>query len=154
RNSASVALRWVSRALEFSRCARLIDRAARRASARAACLPNAEPSTAAAAAVRTWQTVNCGFFPPQLPTDLCQQKDAHGADDLVPHQTQIAATFPVIEPEFGLAVLEATLHVPPRQPGQEQWVRGHLRSRVAHEELRLLPVGYVAGDNHLESHPR
>src|SRR3984957_7463727 len=124
---------WLSRALAFCRCACSIDRAARPASRFAADWPNPNPSTNAPAAVRTWHTVRPAFFPPKLPADLCQHQVAHRTDDLVPFQPQIAPTFPVVKAQFCLGVLEAALHMPPREPDQEQEIGGRFGRRVAHE---------------------
>src|SRR5215207_8147832 len=145
--SAKARRQWLSRALAFSCCARSIDRTARSASSLAPRFPNPAPSTNAAAAVRTWHTVHSRFFPPELASDLPKEPKAHCTDRLVPLQSQVTATFPVVKTQLRLAIFKAALHMPPCQPHQKQRVRGCLRRRVAHEVLDLLPIPHVAGDN-------
>src|SRR5260370_13877136 len=153
-SSANALRQWLSRALAFSCCARSIDRAARWASFFAPLDPNSNPSTNAAAAVRTWHTVHSGFFPPKLASRLRKKQKAHRTDRLVPLQPQVTATFPVVKTQLRLAVLKAALHVPPCQPHQKQRVRGCLRRRVAHEVLDLLPIPHVAGSDQFQAQSR
>src|SRR4051794_40598009 len=137
-SSANAPRQWLSRALAFSSCARSIDRAARWASLFAPLDPNPNPSTNAAAAVRTWHTVHSRFSPPERVSSLRKKQKAHRTDRLVPLQPQVTATFPVVETQLRLAILKAALHMPPCQPHQKHGVRGCLRRRVAHEVLDLL----------------
>src|SRR5438270_2597824 len=153
-SSANALRQSLSRALAFSLCARSIDLAPRWASLFAPLDPNPDPSTNAAAAVRTWHTVHSRFFPPKLASNLRKEQEAHRTDRLVPLQPQVAATFPVVETQLRLAVFEAALHVPPRQPHQEQRVHGGLRRCVAHEVLHLLPIPHVAGGDQFQAQSR
>src|SRR5215471_9206549 len=130
---------WLSRALAFCRWACSIACDARLASRCATGWPNQRPCTNAAVAVRTWQTVRLGFFPPELPANLRQHQVAHRADGQVALQPQVAATFPVIKAQLRLAVLERALHAPPREPDQQQGIRGGFGRRVAQEVFELLP---------------
>src|SRR3954464_464162 len=144
--SRSTALRqWLSRALAFCRWEYSIDCDARLASLRAARWPNQRPCTNAAVAVRTWQMVRLGFFPPELPANVRQHQVAHRADGQVPLQPQVASTFPVVKAQLRLAVLERALHAPPREPDQQQGLRGGFGRRVAQEVFDLLPMQHIAG---------
>src|SRR3954453_504976 len=145
---------WLSRALAFSCCARSIDRTARSASFLAPRFPNPNPSTNAAAAVRTWHTVHSRFFPPERASSLRKKQEAHCTDRLVPLQPQVTATFPVIKAQLRLAILKAALHMPPGQPHQKQWVRDCLRRRVAHKVLDLLGILHVAGSHQFQAQSR
>src|SRR5436190_24227417 len=52
--------------------------------------PNDQERTMAAAAVRTWQTVSSGFFPPQFLMHLRQEQMADSRDRLMAHQPHIS----------------------------------------------------------------
>src|SRR5258708_7960242 len=153
-SSAKALRQWLSRALAFSCCARSIARAARWASFFAPLDPNSNPSTNAAAAVRTWHTVHSGFFPPKLASNFRKKQKAHRTDRLVPLQPQVTATFPVVKTQLRLAIFKAALHMPPRQTYQKQGVRGCLRRRVTHEVFDLLLTPHVAGDQQFQAQSR
>src|SRR5947209_8539595 len=153
-SSANALRQWLLRALAFSCCARSIDRTARSASFLAPRFPNPNPSTKAAAAVRTWHTVHSRFSPPKLESSLRKKQNAPCTDRLVPLQPQVTATFPVVKAQLRLAILKAALHMPPGQPRQKQWVRGCLRRRVAHKVLDLLGIPHVAGRNQFQAQSR
>jgi hypothetical protein len=110
-SSAKVFRRWLSRASAFSRCARALVRAACSANSFAA-VPKLNPSTNAAAAVRTWHTVSSGFFPPKLVSNFGKYQKAYRTDDLVALQSEVTATFPVVKAQLRLTVFKAPLEVP------------------------------------------
>src|SRR6266511_2333437 len=153
-SSANALRQWLSRALAFSPCARSIDRAARLASLFAPLDTNPNPSTNAAAAVRTWHTVHARFFPPKRASRLRKKQKTPSTPRMVPLQPQVTPTFPVVKTHLRFAILKAALHVPPCQPHQKQRVRGCLRRRVAHEVLDLLPIPHVAGRNQFQARSR
>ena len=56
-----------------------------------------------ATAVWIWQTVNSGFFPPQLLVDPRKEQVAYGADGQVAFQPRIATPFVVVQSQLVLS---------------------------------------------------
>src|SRR5215510_9245758 len=90
RSLRRVRLVWLFRALAFCFCWYWIFLAVRCNSFLPAFFPKDHDCTKAAAAVRIWQTVNSGFFPPLHPDSL-QEQVADGRQGLVSHQAPIIA---------------------------------------------------------------
>src|SRR5436305_10513135 len=93
---------WQRRASALRRCVYSSSAAAASRISLAALLPSPQERTSAAVAVRTWQTVNSGFFPPQFLLRFGEEQMAHGRERLVSFETQIRSSLEVIEPQFGL----------------------------------------------------
>src|SRR5262245_52884654 len=88
RSLRRVRLVWLFRALAFCFCWYAIFSAVRSSSFLLACFPNDHDCTKAAAAVRIWQTVSSGFFPPLLPSFFQEQVSNRG-QCLMSHQASI-----------------------------------------------------------------
>ena len=88
--------------MAFLRCWYLIFSAVRSNRSLLALFPNDQDCIKAAAAVRTWQTVNSGFFPPLLPHAFQEQvRDCR--QRLVADKPSIFSSFVMIESQFGFA---------------------------------------------------
>src|SRR5271166_6573088 len=105
--------------------------------------------TTAAIAMRTWQTVNSGFFPPEVLVDLCQEQVAYPRDDHVSLQTLIPSAFVVIQAEFTFFIFKAAFDAPTRKGNQQHRLyRGSDRS-VAHKILDDARLHNVAGHDQM-----
>ena len=130
---------WALRLCVYSSSATAASRISR-----AAVRPSPHERTSAAAAVRTWQTVNSGFFPPQLLPYFRQEQVTHGGDCLMTYQSPVRPPLEVIEAKFGLLVLEAALHCAMREGHVQQFFHRRIGCRVADEEFHSQNVAHVA----------
>src|SRR6516225_5910123 len=101
-----VRLVWERRALAFCRCWYTIFSAVCSNRRAARLRPSHHDCTKAAAAVRSWQTVRSGFFPPPLLPDAGEEQMANSGHRLVPQQPQVVAALVVIEAQFGFLILK------------------------------------------------
>ena len=91
-------------------------------------------------AVWTWHSVTSGFFFPQVLSHSRQEQETDRADHQMTFQSLVSSALVVIQAHLSFLVLEATLHVPPREAHQQHRGDRGLRSRVADEELDLLGI--------------
>src|SRR4030043_699583 len=112
--------------------------------------PRAQRGTSMAVAVRTWQSVRPGFFPPMFQAELAQENVAQATEDQVPLDREILAHFKMIHPQFRLAVLEGAFDDPTgKGPPHQHLDRCRFRS-IAEEVLDLLMVQGIAGHQQMK----
>src|SRR5512142_3080233 len=151
RSFFRVRFTWLCRAWALRRCAHVIFLTAfassfsfdRRDD-------NPHERTSAASAVCSWQTVSSELFSPPFLTHTRQEQVAHRRQDQVTLQPQIASPLVLVQPDLALVVLKATLHPPAREGDQKQSPNAGPRRRVAHEELHLVRVQHIAGDQQVK----
>src|SRR6266852_2231013 len=143
RSLRRVRLVWLLRALAFCCCWYVIVSAVRSSSALPAFIPNDHDCTRAAAAVRIWQTVNSGFFPPLL-ADAFQEQMGHGRQGLVSDQAAVFSPFIMIKAQFGFLVFKTTFYVPTREGHQQQRLQSSFWGCVADKIFDLLRFENVA----------
>jgi len=78
--------------------------------------------------VWTWHFVTSGFFFPQVLSHSRQEQETDRADHQMTFQSQVSSALVVIQAHLSFLVLEATLHVPPREAHQQQRGDRGLRS--------------------------
>ena len=105
-------------------------------------------------AVWTWHSVTSGFFFPQVLSHSRQEQVTDRADHQMTFQFQVSSALVVIQAHLSFLVLEATLHVPPREAHQQQRGDRGLRSRVADEELYLLGIQDIPSDQQVQRFAR
>src|SRR4051795_1353342 len=132
RSFFRVALVWLFRANAFLLCVRAISAAVRSNNFFDGRWSSHQDGIIAAIAVCTWHSVSSGFSPPELLSHPRQEQVAHAAQDQVPSQPLITATFVLVQPDLALLVFEATLDSPAREPHQQQLLDRRLRGGVAH----------------------
>jgi hypothetical protein len=101
----------------------------------------------AATAVCTWHSVSSGFFPPKFLSHSREEQVTHTAQDQVAFQPPVPPSLVLVQPDLTLLVLEAPLHWPAREGHQQHRRDSRPLGCVAHEELPLVGVQDVAGDN-------
>src|SRR5882672_6574277 len=101
----------------------------------------------ALAAVRTWQTVNSGFFPPIFLVNFSQEHQTCRADSQVSFERPIVPHLKVVQPDLSLVVLETTLHGEAREADAEYFLLRRCRGTVGHEVFHLLRIQRIAGDD-------
>ena len=136
-----VVLVWLLRTMALRRWWYWMASAVRSKSSLLALSSSHQDCTTALVAARTWQTVTSGFFPPQLLTDGCQKQVAHGGEDQVPFQADLATPLPVRQAHFSLLVLEAAFDRPARKPTFNSCFRGVSRGAL----LRKYFISPVSG---------
>src|ERR1041384_6446721 len=114
-----VFLVWLRRALAFCRCWYTMVSAAWSSRRVAVLGPSHHDCTNAEAAVRSWQTVISGFFPPPPLPYACQEQVSYRRYRLMPQQPKIMAALVVIESKFSFFILETSFHVPAREGDQQ-----------------------------------
>jgi len=134
---------WLLRALAFCFCWYWIFSAVRANSFLPAFFPKDHDCTKAAAAVRIWQTVSSGFFPPLLPQAF-QEQMTDGGQGLVSHQAAIVSAFVMIEPQFAFLVFETAFHMPTREGHQQQRLHTCFGGRVADKVFDLIGLENAA----------
>src|SRR6478736_1618480 len=147
RSFCRVVFVWLLRACTRRFCAYRISSAAcsrRRLQARTDCH---QLQTTAAIALCNWQTVNSGFFPPQLLMHPRQEQIAHRGQNQVAFQTPITPTFVMVQAQLALLILKAALDAPARESHQQQLVNRSLRRRVADEVFGFRRMQNVASDD-------
>jgi hypothetical protein len=107
---ARVRRRWLRAALSFRSCVTVSCARMRSADFREQRPARAHKGASIAVAVRTWQTVRPGFFPPMLPAELAEKDVAQTTEDQVPLDRDELAHLEVIHSQFRLAVLEGSLN--------------------------------------------
>src|ERR1700722_10744539 len=75
----------------------------------------------ALAAVRTWQTVSSGFFPPIFLVNLGQKHQAHRAYHQMSFYRRIIPHLEVIQADLRLVILEAPFHCKPGESYSKQF---------------------------------
>ena len=93
----SVRLRWLLRERALRSCVSAMMSAARCRIEVTAFPVSHHDWTKAAAAVRTWQTVNSWFFPPPLLMHAREEQVGQSRDGLVPRQAHVGPALEVIE---------------------------------------------------------
>ena len=68
--------------------------------------------TRAEDAVRIWQTVRSGFFPPPLLMYFSQKQMAHSSDYQMTTERFIVTNLEVAQPKFAFFILKTSLHMP------------------------------------------
>src|SRR5580704_3907079 len=94
---------------------------------------SSRPAMTASVAIRTWQMVHSGFFPPQRLTRFRHEQVADRSQYQMPLQADPTAPLPMIEAELALAIFKATLDVPPPECDPQQFADRCLGGSVAHE---------------------
>src|SRR3989304_535683 len=105
-NRRSLRLRWLRSAAALRRWVRVSISEIDSAIAREQRLSRVHSGTRIAVAVRTWQSVRSGFFPPMLLVELGQEQVADATEDQVPLDRPALAGLEVVQPQFALAILE------------------------------------------------
>src|SRR5271165_6998955 len=105
-------------------------------------------------AVWTWHSVTSGFFFPQVLSHPRQEQETDRADHQMTFQSQVSSALVVIQAHLSFLVLEATLHVPPREAHQQHRGDRGLRSRVADEELDLPGIQDISSDQQVQRFAR
>src|SRR5512143_2552253 len=152
-NRRRVRLVWYLRARAFLRCVRSISSDIRSSNFLGGHMLSHQNGISAATAVCTWHSVSSGFFPPELPPHPRQEQVAHHAQDQVALQPLVAPALVLIQSDLAFLVFKATLHSPPRGRDQQQHTDRRLRGGVTDEELQLLGVQHVAGDDQVQRRP-
>ena len=145
-----VRLRWLFREAALRRWIWVMMEAMRVNNSCAARLASHHDCTSAAAAVRTWQTVKSGFFPPPLLVRASQEQVRDGSDCLMSHQAHVRAALEMVEAQLCFFVLEAAFHTPPREGHDQQHAQRRFRRRMRDEELDLLRFHYDPGQRCLD----
>src|SRR5436305_5334902 len=110
-----VCLVWLTRALAFLCCV-FCNRSATSLKTRWDTRPfRHQDGTKAAAAVRTWQTVHSGFFPPPLLPHPRQEQVTHRRQRLVPLQAHVEPSLEMIQTQLTLLILKTAFHPPARE---------------------------------------
>jgi hypothetical protein len=94
--------------------------------------------TTAVQAVRTWQTVNWGFFFPTQQGHPREEQVRHRRQELVPQQADIRAALEVIEAQLRFLIFEAAFHTPPTEGHEQQHFERGLARRESNEVLDLM----------------
>src|SRR5579872_7530052 len=76
---------------------------------------SSRPSMMASVAIRTWQMVHSGFFPPQRLTRFRRHQVADRSQNQMSLEADPAAPLPMIEAQLTLAILKTTLDGPPSE---------------------------------------
>src|SRR5512135_2528025 len=151
RSLCRVRFTWLLRARALRRCAQLIFLAALASSF--SCDgrdDNPQQRTSAATAVCSWQTVSSGFFPPEFLAHPRQQQVTHRRENQVALQPRVTPALILVQADLALLVLETAFHTPAREGDQQQGPDAGPRRRVAHEELHLVRVQHIAGDQQVK----
>src|SRR5882672_4768939 len=109
--------------------------------------------TNAATALCNWHTVTsvCArFFFPFL-SHRGEKQVADRRQDQVTFQPQIAPALVLIQTDFTLVILKTTLDAPARKSDQQQGPDAGCQRRVADEELDLLGIQHIAGDDQMQA---
>ena len=88
-------------------------------------------SISASAAVRTWQIVTSGFFPPQPFGLFGQEQMTELGDEEMPTQRLVRPHLEMRQAKFRLGVLETTLDGPTREGDVEKCLDTNVRRGVA-----------------------
>src|SRR5512147_1120105 len=97
---AIVRRRWLRAALSLRSCVNANCMWICSANFREQRPPRAQIGTSVAVAVRTWQTVRLGFFPPVSQAELAEEDVAQTTEDQVPLDGEEPADLEVIHPQF------------------------------------------------------
>jgi hypothetical protein len=154
RRTRRVRFVWQRRAQAARRCARWMSWAVCSNSRLDTCPFIHHERISAETAVWTWQTVNSDFFPPQPLIGHGQEQVADRAENHMPFESRIASSLVMVQADLAFTVLEAPLHAPAREGGQEDFAHRRLWQRVAHEELHLRGIKHVARDDQMPTRPR
>src|SRR5258708_5872025 len=109
RSFRRVVFVWLLRACTRRFCVYRISSAAcsyRRLQARPECH---QLRTTAAIAVRNWQTVSSGFFPPKVLMNPRQEQVTHRRQNQVALQALVTPTFVMVQAQLALLILKAAL---------------------------------------------
>src|SRR6202011_2657620 len=106
RNCRRVRLRWLFRERALRTWVSRIMRAARSINWLAAVPESHQDRTNAEVAVRIWQTVNSGFFPPPCLMHAREKQVGQGRDRLMTHQADIGTAFKMIEAQFRFLIFK------------------------------------------------
>ena len=104
--------RWLHAALAFRCCVNVNCALICSAYFREQRPPRAHKGASFAVAVRTWQRVRSGFFPPMPQAELTEKDMAQAAQDQVSLDRKKLTDLEVIHPQFRLAVLEGPFDDP------------------------------------------
>ena len=106
RKHWSVAFQWPRRAWALRSCVIANCAAITSARFREHRPPLYQIGTRNRVAVRTWQTVTSGFFPPLLLAELGQEQMTHAGQDQVALDRKVVADLEVVHAQLGLGVLQ------------------------------------------------
>src|SRR6185437_16016722 len=94
---------------------------------------SSRPAMMASVAMRTWQMVHSGFFPPQRLTRFRQEQIADRSQNQMSLQADPSAPLPMIEADLALAVFKASLDRPPSKCDPQQFADRGLRRSITQE---------------------
>lgn len=108
-NRRRVCFVWHFRAVAFRRCVRASSATVRSISFADGRCSSHQYGINTPSAVCTWHSVSSGFSPPEFLPHPRQEQVADGTQSQMAFQPHILATLVVIQADFALLVLEATL---------------------------------------------
>ena len=147
RNFRRVRLRWLFRERALRAWVSRMMRAARSTHWLAAVRESHHDWTNAEAAVRIWQTVSSGFFPPPLLMHAGEKQVGQGRDRLMTHQANLGTAFKMIEAQFRFLVLKRALHAPPREGHVQQYRQPCVLRCFRNEELEHIRLQHAPGND-------
>ena len=103
--------------------------------------------TSAEEAVRTWQTVNSGFFPPPQLMHLGQEQMTDRSNYQVPPQRFVVTNLEMAQAKFVFLILKAPLHLPAGKTDMKQHFQGSAFRGIGDKIFDFFGVFNIAGNN-------
>ena len=135
---------WLRAALLFRRCVNANCATIDSARLREQRPPQNQRGQSLAAAVRTWQSVSPGFFPPMLHAEFAEKHMAEAAENQMPLDRAEFTHLKMVHPKLGFAVFEGPLDDPPRKGYPQKYLGRGSRRRITDKVFDLRVVQRIA----------